>query len=246
MPTSSARTLKSPRRLAAPGSPDAKPAMAVPARVPQESGDGRLDHPVEPDPDRPKMLAPVDWETTRLFVEYGPGVGTFTRPILDRLGPDATLIAIDTNPDFIDYLQRAIDDPRLIAVPGSAADVEKIVADRGLGHADYVALRPALFDPAAGCRRGDRRGDGARSSAPAARSWSISSAPRCSDFIEPAFRADRSRLRMDQRAPGDPVLGVWREPAPSRPQAPLAPKLSRRVTRIIERSSPAKKRSAPI
>src|SRR3982751_945254 len=27
-----------------------------------------------------KMLAPVDWANTKLFVEYGPGVGTFTRP----------------------------------------------------------------------------------------------------------------------------------------------------------------------
>ena len=25
------------------------------------------------------VLEPVDWERTRLFVEYGPGVGTFAR-----------------------------------------------------------------------------------------------------------------------------------------------------------------------
>lgn len=85
-----------------------------------------------------KMLGPVDWEATRLFVEYGPGVGTFTRPILDLLGPDARLIAIDTNAEFIEYLRRDIDDPRLIAVTGSAADVEKIVASHGFDHADYV------------------------------------------------------------------------------------------------------------
>ena len=85
-----------------------------------------------------KMLAPVDWEATHLFVEYGPGVGTFTRPILDLMGPNARLIAIDTNADFIDYLRRDIDDPRLIAVAGSAADVEKIVAAHGFDHADYV------------------------------------------------------------------------------------------------------------
>ena len=85
-----------------------------------------------------KMLAPVDWDTTRVFVEYGPGVGTFTRPILDLLGPDARLIAIDTNAEFIDYLRTDIDDPRLIAVAGSAADVEKIVAAHGFDHVDYV------------------------------------------------------------------------------------------------------------
>jgi phospholipid N-methyltransferase len=85
-----------------------------------------------------KMLGPVDWANTRLFVEYGPGVGTFTRPILDRLGPDAALVTIDTNPDFTRYLKEQIDDPRLVAVTGSAADVEEILADRNLGQADYV------------------------------------------------------------------------------------------------------------
>ena len=85
-----------------------------------------------------KMLAPVDWENTKVFVEYGPGVGTFTRPILDLLGPEATLVTIDTNADFTTYLRESIDDPRLVAVSGSAADVEKILDDRGLGKADFV------------------------------------------------------------------------------------------------------------
>jgi len=85
-----------------------------------------------------KMLAPVDWANTRLFVEYGPGVGTFTRPVLDHLGPDARLVTIDTNPDFTRYLRESIDDPRLITVNGSAADVERILADQDLGSADYV------------------------------------------------------------------------------------------------------------
>lgn len=85
-----------------------------------------------------KMLGPVDWESTRLFVEYGPGVGTFTRPVLDKLGPDAKLVTIDTNPDFTQYLKASIDDERLIAVNGSAADVEKILSDHGFGSADYV------------------------------------------------------------------------------------------------------------
>jgi phospholipid N-methyltransferase len=85
-----------------------------------------------------RMLAPVDWDNTDLFVEYGPGVGTFTRPILEQLKPDATLVTIDTNPDFTRYLRESIDDPRLVPVTGSAADVGKILADRGFGQADYV------------------------------------------------------------------------------------------------------------
>ena len=84
------------------------------------------------------MLAPVDWEQCRLFVEYGPGVGTFCQPVLDRLRRDGTLIVIDTNPLFIDYLRRTITDSRFIAVHGSAEDVEAIVRAHGHEQADYV------------------------------------------------------------------------------------------------------------
>ncbi len=84
------------------------------------------------------MLRPVDWKNTKLFVEYGPGVGTFCRPVLERLAGDATLIAIDTNEDFIDYLRKDIRDSRFIAVHGSAADVEEIIAAHGFQQADYV------------------------------------------------------------------------------------------------------------
>lgn len=85
-----------------------------------------------------KMLSKVDWENTKVFVEYGPGVGTFCRPILERLAPDAKFIAIDTNPDFVAYLRQSIVDPRFSAIHGSAADVNQIVADHGLEHADFV------------------------------------------------------------------------------------------------------------
>jgi phospholipid N-methyltransferase len=85
-----------------------------------------------------KMLGPVDWDNCKVFVEYGPGVGTFCRAILDRLGPDAKYIAIDTNADFVAYLRRTIVDPRFSAIHGSAADVNTIVADHGEDHADYV------------------------------------------------------------------------------------------------------------
>jgi len=85
-----------------------------------------------------RVLAPVDWDRCRVFVEYGPGVGTFSKPVLDRLRRDGTLIVIDTNPDFIAYLQATIRDSRFSAVHGSASDVEAIVAAHGFDHADFV------------------------------------------------------------------------------------------------------------
>lgn len=84
------------------------------------------------------MLADVDWARTRLFVEYGPGVGTFTRTILERMHPDATLLAIDLNLDFVAFLEAQIDDPRLRVVHGSAADVRRFVREAGHRQADYI------------------------------------------------------------------------------------------------------------
>src|SRR3546814_16815103 len=97
----------------------------------------------------------LDWKNTKLFVEYGPGVGTFCRPVLERMAGDATLIAIDTNEDFIDYLRKDIRDSRFIAVHGSAADVEAIIRTHGFEKDDYFlsglpfSPLPDGFDPAA-------------------------------------------------------------------------------------------------
>ena len=85
-----------------------------------------------------KMLGPVKWDECELFVEYGPGVGTFCQPVLDRLRRDGALIVIDTNPLYIDYLKKHFRDSRFHAVLGSAEDVEAIVRAHGYDHADYV------------------------------------------------------------------------------------------------------------
>ena len=85
-----------------------------------------------------QMLAPVDWDNCKVFVEYGPGVGTFCQPVLDRLRGDACLIVIDTNPEFIDHLRRTITDSRFTAVLDSAADVQEILRTHGHQQADYA------------------------------------------------------------------------------------------------------------
>jgi phospholipid N-methyltransferase len=85
-----------------------------------------------------RLLGQVDWARAKVMVEYGPGVGTFTREILDRMVPDATLVVLETNPEFVSYLRESIPDPRLRIVHRSAADVERVLSEQGLGRADYV------------------------------------------------------------------------------------------------------------
>ncbi len=84
------------------------------------------------------MLRPVDWAGVRLFIEYGPGAGAYCGAVLDRLPADATYIAIDPNPDFIDYLSVRFTDARFVPVLGSAVDVERIIAEHGFAQADCV------------------------------------------------------------------------------------------------------------
>lgn len=84
------------------------------------------------------VLSLVDWERARVVVEYGPGVGTLTQEILKRIRPDATLVAIELNPCFVDFLRHEIADDRLRIVYGSAADVRRILRELNLPHADYI------------------------------------------------------------------------------------------------------------
>ncbi|HUN26403.1 MAG TPA: rRNA adenine N-6-methyltransferase family protein [Steroidobacteraceae bacterium] len=85
-----------------------------------------------------QVLEPVDWSRARVIVEYGPGVGSITAEILRRMHPEGRVVAIETNRDFVAFLQRALPDPRLHVVQGSAADVNAILARLGLAAASYI------------------------------------------------------------------------------------------------------------
>jgi len=210
MPISTARTLKGSRRL----------NRRRDRRAPSPQWQflrGFLKHPVMVGSIIPssrvlidKMLRPVDWENTKLFVEYGPGVGTFTRPILERLGDDAKLLTIDTNPEFNRYLNKSIDDPRLITVTGSAADVESILAERGFDKADYVlsglpfsTLPPGVGDAIAAATSRVTRTGGAF--------LVYQFSPKVRDFIKPHFeRIDRGFEWVN--VPPATLFWAWREP----------------------------------
>ena len=133
-----------------------------------------------------KMLDPVDWDSTKLFVEYGPGVGTFTQHILDRLAPDATLLTIDTNSDFTDYLNGKFTDSRLEAVTGSAANVRKIMADRGFENADYIlsGLPFSTLPPGIGPKIAEETAEALR---PGGAFLVYQFSPKVRDYIAPHF-----------------------------------------------------------
>lgn len=85
-----------------------------------------------------RLLNQVDWKRARVIVEYGPGVGTITGEILDRMRGDAVLVAIETNRQFVELLWEQFRDPRLKVVHGSAANVRRILERLDYGTADYI------------------------------------------------------------------------------------------------------------
>lgn len=83
------------------------------------------------------LIEGINLAKSRVIVEYGPGNGVITKELLKGMPDDAKLLAVEINKDFYNEL-RAIDDPRLIPVNGSAEDVAGIMRKHGLMQADVV------------------------------------------------------------------------------------------------------------
>jgi phospholipid N-methyltransferase len=85
-----------------------------------------------------EVLRQIDWPGTRLIVEYGPGLGTFTRDILRRMRPDAALVAFEINDQFYKYLSSSLQDPRFHLLHESATEIGPALERLGLPAADCV------------------------------------------------------------------------------------------------------------
>jgi phospholipid N-methyltransferase len=85
-----------------------------------------------------QLLEPINWGRARVIVEYGPGVGGITAELLRHMRPDATLVAIEMNPDFVRYLRDSFTDQRLQVVEGSAESVDDILLRFGHRRANYI------------------------------------------------------------------------------------------------------------
>ena len=77
-------------------------------------------------------------KSAKLAVELGPGTGGTTKAFLRAMAPDAKLLAIEINPDFVKLLKRTIDDPRLIVHEGSATEIPAALAKYGLSDPEVI------------------------------------------------------------------------------------------------------------
>lgn len=74
-----------------------------------------------------KVLEKIDFQKNKVILEYGPGTGNFTEPLLKNMTENSKLIAIEKNSDFCRVLQRSIQDPRLFLFEDSAENVLDIL-----------------------------------------------------------------------------------------------------------------------
>jgi phospholipid N-methyltransferase len=85
-----------------------------------------------------KICSRIDLESARLVVEYGPGTGVFTRELLQRMSPDARLVAIERNEALSSLLRRNCRDPRLKIYNDCAGNILDIVRRAGAREVDCV------------------------------------------------------------------------------------------------------------
>jgi phospholipid N-methyltransferase len=86
-----------------------------------------------------RLMRQIAWGRARVIVEYGPGIGNLTAEMLSNMRPEAVLIAIDTNPAFVEHLrQKFAGDRRVHVCLGSAEEVRSILRKLNIEAADYV------------------------------------------------------------------------------------------------------------
>jgi phospholipid N-methyltransferase len=83
-----------------------------------------------------------------VVVELGPGTGAVSEVIAAKLPAGARHLAVELDPAMVEYLGRT--HPDLEVVQGNAADLGKLLAERGIAQVDAVicGLPWALFDDA--------------------------------------------------------------------------------------------------
>lgn len=71
------------------------------------------------------LLNMADLPNARLVAEFGVGTGVYTRGILDRLSPEARLLAFEIDPGLAEAASERILDPRLRVLNRSAGEIEE-------------------------------------------------------------------------------------------------------------------------
>jgi phospholipid N-methyltransferase len=79
----------------------------------------------------------IDFNNTRVIVEFGAGDGVITKHILKRLHSEGKVIAFEVSEDLCADM-RAIGDPRLVVAQDSAKNIRRWLDKIGADQADHI------------------------------------------------------------------------------------------------------------
>lgn len=84
-----------------------------------------------------KMVKNIDFSTSKVLVELGPGNGAITNYILKKISPETQLICFEVNEEFYNHLQK-INHPQLTVLKASAEDIEIELKKLGYSKACHI------------------------------------------------------------------------------------------------------------
>ena len=85
-----------------------------------------------------EIIKNIDFKASKNIVELGPGLGTFTKPILKNANPNARLFCFEVNKKFCGYLTKNIIDDRLVIISTGAEKIGSNLKKLKIKEADCV------------------------------------------------------------------------------------------------------------
>ena len=85
-----------------------------------------------------QILSDVALEDANCVVEYGPGVGTVTYALLEKLSQNAKLLCFETNLKFCNFIKNNMRDDRLVVINDSAENLANHLKRLNIPDIDYA------------------------------------------------------------------------------------------------------------
>jgi phosphatidylethanolamine/phosphatidyl-N-methylethanolamine N-methyltransferase len=85
-----------------------------------------------------RMMAPINFHSSDVIVELGPGTGVFTKEIISRMKPTTKLLVFETNEKFYEKLKAEINDDRVTIYNESAELVAEKIKELKLDDANVI------------------------------------------------------------------------------------------------------------
>lgn len=85
-----------------------------------------------------EIVRNVDFKNSKCIVELGPGIGTFTKAVLEKAGPDTKIVCFELNKTFCSHLNRNFKDKCLIVVNAGADKIKENLKKFNIKEADCI------------------------------------------------------------------------------------------------------------